>query len=290
MIRTIGDTVVAFDCEWIPDVAAARFLERDAALATDEQCLEILWLKNDATEENPHPFVKFSQSRLISIAMMTRKAPASSGLPPELSLSWLPKDYSDKSLFDEKQIVSNFLTAIERRKPQLVGFNSKNSDLRVLMQRALVLGIPAKGFLERSKKPWSGYDYFARDNDGSIDLMELITGVYNRAAAVNLNTICSLCGIPGKFDSHGDEVFDLWQAGKVEQVLQYNCYDAISTYLLWLRLTWISGTMSTLQYEDEVGYTKDFLMGLCDNPETAFIEKYLAEWDRLTTLYESQRN
>jgi predicted PolB exonuclease-like 3'-5' exonuclease len=289
MIRTIGDTVIAFDCEWIPDIPAARFIEQDAQNATDEQCLDILWLKNGATEETPHPFLKLAQSQLVSIAMMVRKTPLAKGQPPELSLTWLPKNCTDKKQYSEKQIISTFLAAVERRKPQLVGFNSKNSDLRILMQRALILGIPAKGFLERPAKPWEGIDYFARDNEGSIDLMDLIVGGYNRSATLNLNEICTLCGIPGKFDSHGNEVFDYWQQNKMDQIIQYNCYDAISTYLLWLRLAWISGTFSTSQYEEEVGLTRDYLMGLAEQPETSFVEKYLLEWDRLSALYESQR-
>ena len=289
MIRTIGDTVIAFDCEWIPDIPAARFIERDAQNASDEQCLDILWLKNGATDETPHPFLKLAQSRLVSIAMMVRKAPPVKGQSPELSLTWLPRNFQDNTQLSEKKIIASFLAAVERRKPQLVGFNSKNSDLRILMQRALILGIPAKGFLERPAKPWEGIDYFARDNEGSIDLMELIVGAYNRSATLNLNDICTLCGIPGKFDSHGDEVFDYWKAGDLAQIIQYNCYDAISTYLLWLRLAWISGTFTTTQYDEELELTRDYLMGLSEAQETAFIEAYINEWDRLTSLYERER-
>lgn len=288
MIRSVNDTVITFDCEWIPDVSAARFLDRDVADATDEQCLESLWQMNDATPENPHPFLKFSQSRIVSIAMVVRKSVQ--GRLPELSLAWLPKNVKDETQLTERHIISTFLAALERRKPQLVGFNSKNADLRILMQRALVLGIPAKGLLERPPKPWEGYDYFARDNDGSIDLMELITGPsFNRPASIGLHESCVLSGIPGKFHGHGDEVYAYWQNGEVDQIVQYNCFDAISTYLLWLRIVWISGHFSTAQYEDEVNHTREFLMGLCEAPETAFVEQYVAEWDRLTTLAETYR-
>lgn len=289
MIRFVGDTVVAFDCEWIPDIPAARFFERDTAHATDEQCLELLKLKNDITPENPNRVIKYYQSRIVSIAMMTRKMPVAKGQPPELSLSWLPKNFSDKKQLEEKQLISNFLTAIERRKPQLVGFNAKSSDLRILLQRALILGIPAKGFLERRAKAWDGFDYFARDNDGIVDLMEILSGGFNRTAAFNLHDACTLCGIPGKFMTHGNAVFNYWEEGQIDQIIQYNCFDAISTYLLWLRTAWVGGTFSTAQYEDEVDLTRDYLMGLCEHPETAFIEAYLEEWDRLTALYESQR-
>lgn len=286
MIRKIGETVVAFDCEWIPDVNAARALYPEALHASDEQLRQLLWARNGATDENPRPFVRLMQSQLVSIAMMVRKKPTAEGLDPELSLVWLPKKPDDPAHRDERRIITSFITAM-RKQPQLVGFNSKNSDIRILMQRALALGIPAPSLLSRPEKPWEGVDYFARESDYSIDLMELISGFGARGSIINLDEACVLSGIPGKFDAHGDQVLDLWLAGKYKEIVRYNAFDAISTYLLWLRLAWISGAFTDAQYENEVSLTHDYLMGLCDNPETAFIEEYIHEWDRLTTLRET---
>ena len=287
MIRTIGETVVAFDCEWIPDANAARALFPDAADLPEGELLARLWAHNGATPEDPRPFVRLMQSRVVSVAMLMRSAPKVKGGDPELRLVWLPKDPDDAACRAERKVVGSFLAAIGRSQPQLVGFNSRSSDLRILAQRALALGIPAKGFLSHPAKPWEGVDYFARDNDCSIDLMDLIAGGFSgRAAALSLHEAATLCGIPGKFDAHGDQVLDLWQQGRYREIVQYNCYDAITTYLLWLRLAWVSGRFQTDQYENEQALVRELLMGLCDEPATAFLEPYLMEWDRLTDLRE----
>lgn len=287
MIRTIGETVVAFDCEWVPDPNAARALFPDAAGLPEPELLARLWEHNGATPEEPRPFVRLMQSRVVSVAMVMRSAPKVNGGDPELRLVWLPRDPDDPAARSERKVVGSFLAAIGRSQPQLVGFNSRAADLRILAQRALALGIPAKGFLSHPQKPWEGVDYFARDNDCSIDLMELIAGPFSgRAAALSLHEAATLCGIPGKFDAHGDQVLDLWQQGRYREIVQYNCYDALTTYLLWLRLAWVSGRLQTDQYENEQALLRDLLMGLCDAPETAFLEPYLHEWDRLADLRE----
>lgn len=288
MIRTIGETVVAFDCEWIPDAASARLLVPDAEGLDEAALLDRLWALNGATEAEPRPFVRLMQSRVVSVAMLMRVAPKTPGGTPELRLVWLPKDPDDPACRAERKVVGSFLAAVGRSHPQLVGFNSRNSDLRILAQRALALGIPAKGFLNRPAKPWEGVDYFARDNEASIDLMELIAGGFSgRNAAVSLHEAATLCGIPGKFGTHGDEVLALWQAGRYRDIVQYNCFDALTTYLLWLRLAWISGRFATDEYENERALLRDYVMGLCEEPETAFLEAYLTEWDRLEAIQES---
>ncbi len=288
MIRTIGETVVAFDCEWIPDAASARLLVPDAEGLDEAALLDRLWALNGATEAEPRPFVRLMQSRVVSVAMLMRVAPKTPGGTPELRLVWLPKDPDDPACRAERKVVGSFLAAVGRSHPQLVGFNSRNSDLRILAQRALALGIPAKGFLNRPAKPWEGVDYFARDNEASIDLMELIAGGFSgRNAAVSLHEAATLCGIPGKFGTHGDEVLALWQAGRYRDIVRYNCFDALTTYLLWLRLAWISGRFATDEYENERALLRDYVMGLCEEPETAFLEAYLTEWDRLEAIQES---
>lgn len=284
MIRTVPDLVIAFDCEWIPDIQSARLLFREAEGLPDEALLKQLWAANGATEEQPQPFVRLMQSRVVSIAMMMRTKPVGAAAP-EVRLVTLPKVPEEASAREEKRILSAFVTAVGQKHPQLVGFNSRSSDLRIIAQRVLALGVPAAGFLHRPNKPWEGSDYFARDNECAIDLMELIAGNFTgRNGAVSLHEAASLCGIPGKLETHGEQVLDLWQAGRYRDIVNYNCCDAISTYLLWLRLAWISGRFTTDEYREEEALVRDYLMGLLDQPEWAFLERYLEAWDRLATL------
>ncbi len=289
MIRTIGETVIAFDCEWIPDVASAQLLFSDAETERDDVLLDKLFTYNGATPEVPHPFVRLMQSRVVSIAMIRRVAPKAPGEDPKIDLIWLPKVPEDSGKRSERNVVGSFLAAVGRVQPQLVGFNSRSSDLRILAQRALALGIPAKGFLHRPAKPWEGIDYFAKDSDAAIDLMDLIVGAFNgKGAMVNLHEAATLCGIPGKFDTHGDAVLEMWHAEKYREIVQYNCFDAITTYLLWLRLAFVSGCFSADEYAREQDILREYLMGLCELPETAFLEAYIEEWDRLIAIKEMQ--
>ncbi len=289
MIRMIGETVIAFDCEWIPNAAAAQLLFPGSETESEDLLLEKLFAHNGATPENPQPFVRLMQSRIVSIAMVRRVAPKAPGEDAKVDLIWLPKDALELSNCSERKIVGSFLAAVGRTQPQLVGFNSRSSDLRILAQRALALGIPAKRFLHRPNKPWEGIDYFAKDADYAIDLMELIVGAFSgKNAMLNLHEAATLCGIPGKFDTHGDAVLELWQAGKRQEIVQYNCFDAITTYLLWLRVAFVSGHFTADEYEREQDLLKEYLMGLTEQPETAFIEAYLEEWDRLTAIKELQ--
>ena len=284
MIRNVPDMLIAFDCEWIPDVQSARLLFREAEGLPDEALLRQLWAANGATEEQPRPFVRLMQSRVVSIAMVMRHQSAPNALA-ELRLITLPRNPDDPAARDERAILSAFTTSVGRKQPQLVGFNSRSSDLRIIAQRALALGIPAKGFLNRPAKPWEGYDYLGRDNEAALDLMELIAGPFSgRAGAVSLHEAATLCGIPGKFDAHGDQVLDLWQAGRYREIVQYNCFDAITTYLLWLRLAWVSGRFSTEEYHEEEALLRNTLMAQLDHPDWAFLEAYLEEWDRLLAI------
>lgn len=288
MIRTVGDLVIAFDCEWIPDVASARLLFPDGATLSDDALLERLWEANGATASQPQPFVRLIQSRVVSIAMVKRTAPKTPGEPPKLDLAWLPRNPDDPKARQEINIVGPFVTAIGKSSPQLVGFNSRASDLRILAQRAFTLGIPAKGFLNHPAKPWEGLDYFARDNDCSVDLMDLLAGGFaGRNGAVSLHDAATLCGIPGKFNAHGDDVLALWRAGRYRDIVQYNCYDALTTYLVWLRLAWVSGKFSRDEYLLEQEALRNLLMGLVEDDGMTFLEAYLNEWDRLASIKEA---
>ncbi len=282
MIRKVADLVLAFDCEWVPDPIAARLLFPECATADAPEAIKQLWASNGATEENPTPFIKLIQSRVVSIAMVTRRAKP--GEPAQLKLSWLPRNPDLASDRVESDIIGKFLTGIGRSHPQLVGFNSKNADCRILAQRAYILGIPAPGFLHRPNKPWEGDDYFARDTDCHIDLMDCLSGF---GRSISLHDAAAISGIPGKFGTHGDMVWEMWQQGQFKEIVQYNCFDAITTYLVWLRTAWVSGLFTNDQYQDEQELVRELLMDLCDKPETAYLEAYIHEWDRLQTIHQS---
>ncbi len=280
MIRTVQNEVWAFDCEWVPDAQAGRLLYHLPPDMPEREVLAVMWQKGGATPEDPTPFLKTMLCRVVSISAVCRRV---RGDEVRLNLLWLPREPADADQQREVNVVGRFLQAVGKCKPQLVGFNSRASDLRILVQRAIALGVTAPEFSHRPDKPWEGVDYFHRDNEWHLDLMELLGG-WSARGGVSLHEIATLSGIPGKFQTDGDQVASMWLDGRLREIVQYNCFDALTTYLVWLRMAHFAGLFDDARYEDEQQLVRDLIMTLSEKPETEFLTNYFDEWERLQML------
>jgi predicted PolB exonuclease-like 3'-5' exonuclease len=280
VIRSVQDHLWAFDCEWVPDPRAGRLVYGLPADLPDRDVLAAMWKRGGATAEDPRPFLKTVLCRVVSVAAVQRRR---ANGEVKLNLLWLPRDPADAAQADEARVVGTFLQALGRHRPQLVGYNSRGADLRILVQRGVALGLAAPEFCRRPDKPWEGVDYFHRDNEWHLDLMEILGGWGSRAH-VSLHEIATLSGIPGKFQADGEEVAPMWLDGRLADIVHYNCFDALSTYLLWLRMARFAGLFDAQQYEDEQNLVRELIMDLAEQPETAFLTAYFDEWERLQAL------
>ncbi len=276
MFKTLDDHVWAFDAEWVPDPKAGRVLYGLPDDLPDTEVVLEMWKRGGATEEDPFPFLKTALCRVVSIAAVQRRR---RGDRVELNLLWLPRDTADPAQQREADVLGKFLQAVGRHRPQVVGFNSHAADLKILVQRAVVLGLSMPDFCRRPNKPWEGTDYFARGSEANIDLMELLGGWGHRA--VSLNEMAALSGIPGKFETAGEQVAQLWLAGQWEAIVQYNCFDALTTYLLWLRVAHFGGFFDDGQYEEEQENLRQMIMDLAEQPQGEYLGRYFDEWQRL---------
>lgn len=285
MFKCVNEQIWFFDCEWVPDPKAGRLLYKLPDSMSDQEVLNEMWIRGGATEDNPQPFLKTILCRVVSIAALMRKvAPPGSNVPDEdkvkLHLLWLPRDIEDKESCSEASVVGTFLNAIGKCKPQLVGYNSRASDLKILFQRAVVNGISAPEFCSRPEKPWEGIDYFSKDSDWNVDLMDAL-GSWSGRGSPSLNEVAVLSGIPGKMDVCGDDVASMWMNGRLREIVEYNCFDALTTYLVWLRVAHLGGHISDEDYENEQMIFSNMLIEEAEKPGLAFLSKYLDEWNRL---------
>ena len=190
----------------------------------------------------------------------------------QLFLQTLPENPEDAAQ-DEPYILRRFLQdGIATRNPQLVGFNSRNADLRILTQRAIVRGLSLRSLCERlDAKPWESAD---------VDLMEMVGG-YGKTYSVSLHEIATLSGIPGKLDTTGEDVCGLWYRGQRRAIVEYNSFDALTTYLLWLRLAHFSGHFTKEAYVLEQQRVRRLLEERLQKPENAFLQTYVDAWRSL---------
>lgn len=285
MFKCVKDQIWFFDCEWVPDPKAGRLLYKLPREMPDADVVAEMWNRGGATEENPRPFLKTNLCRVVSIAaLMRRVAPPGTAQSDEdkvkLNLLWLPRDTANPENCAEASVIGTFLGAVGKFKPQLVGFNSRASDLKILFQRALVSGVVAPDFCRRPDKPCDGVDYFSKESDWNVDLMDALGGWAGRGAP-SLNEIAVLSGIPGKMDVCGDDVASMWLGGQWREIVQYNCFDALTTYLVWLRMARLGGFVSDDDYENEQMIFNNMLLDEAEKPGMEFLNQYIDEWNRL---------
>jgi predicted PolB exonuclease-like 3'-5' exonuclease len=285
MLKTLADNLFSFDVEWIPDPKSAEILHQTSPADEPGEgarlAFEALWAsgRKENDPDDFQPYLKTILCRIVSLAGILREALP--GGRANLKLVSLPVDPSDPSKSTEKVILSSFMNAVGRRKPQLVGYNSAQADIPIIIQRAIVNGLPGLGFSERPSKPWEGVDYFdARNSEYNIDLADAMGQFRDRPS---LHQAATLSGIPGKIDVSGDSVAEMWLLGKLDEIVAYNEFDAFTTHLLWARLAHFSGLLNSEQYLAEQQLVRDLL-----NAEIAggksHLQKFVAEWDRLQAI------
>jgi 3'-5' exonuclease len=276
MFRTIAPQVLAFDAEWVPDASVGRMVYDLPDELDERSTWEEMWRHGGADEETARPYLKTILCRIVSIAGVLRSA---EGDRVDLRLITLPTLTDGETPADEAGIIQPFLTAVGKRCPQLVGYNSQAADLRILVQRGVALGLRAPDFCRRPERPWDGTDYFTRSGEWHLDLAEILGG-WGRGTP-SLHEIAVASGIPGKLDSSGADVADLWLAGEYGRIIAYNELDAFTTYLLWLRTAHFVGHLSGEQYREELSRFRDLLGRESQDREAPHIAAFLAEWDRL---------
>ena len=280
MLRgNIPELCLYYDLEWVPDAAGARRLFDLPDDTTEIDAMQQLWAHTPQydAEKMPRPFIKYMFSRVVSIAFLSRRVVYREGERSiEFGLNSLPKlPFVDEDI-NEAEIIQQFLYFVGKRRPQLVGFNSAESDLQVLIQRGMINEVSAPEFNERPQKAWDPGDYFKKwDNEDHLDLLKLFS---TGAMKPKLDELAKLCGYPGKIDVKGDQVTDLWLARDITKIVEYNQIDTLNTYLVWLRLVYFAGKMSEEDYFDETEQFRAFLDAEAEKDEKAFLTQFTEKW------------
>ena len=101
-----------------------------------------------------------------------------------------------------------------------------------------------------------------------------------------LHQAATLSGIPGKLEVSGDSVAQMWLEGKLNEIVEYNEFDAFTTHLLWARIAHFSGLLSTDQYTEEQRLVRELLETEISN-NRPHLERFVNEWDRLQCIIQS---
>lgn len=172
----------------------------------------------------------------------------------------------------EKEIVSKFLNFINKKNPKLVSFNGRSFDMPLLMLRAMQYNLTCNAYFEQENKElgknkWENYR--ARFSDRfHVDLLDHLCE-FGAVRGLKLDHVCSMVGLPGKYDVSGDQVLELFYAGELEKIKEYCESDVLNTYWLFLKYELLKGNLIIEDYQrylatmqaqlkDEKSYTDPF--------------------------------
>ena len=281
MFRDVKSRVLAFDIEWVPDPESGKAAYGLPGDMSDREVIEFMWQQGGATEEEPMPFLKTVLSKIVSISMVFREAERD-GTASRLKLHSIPSIPTSEEDCSERRIIEDFFRILDKHHPQLVGYNSSGSDIPILAQRMIKHGLQGGFFTQRPNRPWEGADFFARGSDWNVDLMRCVSA-WGKGTP-SLHEISVVSGIPGKMEGvDGKQVAPMWLEGRLDEIVAYNECDALTTYLLWLRMAHSIGHFDSEQYAEEQRLLREMIRQEAENPERRrHLLAYLLKWESLS--------
>ena len=157
---------------------------------------------------------------------------------------------------NEAEMLRSFISYVDKKRPRLVGFNSKGFDLEVIKGRCLVHGIQFPTWFQTGTK-WESYrSRFS--SDWQLDLMDFMTS-FGASPRFSLELASRAIGIPGKLGMNGAEVADYYAQGKIEEITNYCETDVMATSALMLRVMHLTGELSSEGFAKSAKSFLDFL-------------------------------
>lgn len=298
--------ICVFDIETVPDIELVRqYYELDSSLSEVEICQHAFSAQK---EKSGSEFLPIYWHRVVSIASVIcdeygkfikvgnfgkksvesisaqSSAKTEAGLGSKSSVVVKAESSADSSAFthlaDERAILSDFLRFINSKEPRLVSFNGRGFDLPAIMLRAMKYNLSAFGYFEsenasKTKNKWENYR--ARYSEKwHTDLLECL-GNFGSVRNLNLDNVCKMLGIVGKYEVSGGDVYSLYYDKKDIEKIDFYCQsDVLNTYWLYLKYAILK---DELRLEDYAGILEDFKEKLPKDREysQAFIANINAE-------------
>jgi predicted PolB exonuclease-like 3'-5' exonuclease len=159
--------------------------------------------------------------------------------------------------------------------PTLVSFNGRGFDLPLLELAAFRYGesVP-KWFNFREKNfDQNRYRYNIQSH---LDLMDVLTNYGATRFPGGLNLAAQLLGKPGKMDTLGYMVQDLYDRGELARINDYCRCDVLDTYFVFLRVAVLLGNLSIDDEHERVAEAKNWIADKAR--EKPVFRQYLDNW------------
>ena len=258
---TEASTRTAFlvvDSESIPDGRLLNIVKYGGQGLSDEQAIE---KAREEARQNSNTGSDF--------------IPVTFQIPVAVCVARVATDFSlqavaclDSPLYRPKEIVKKFWLGLSfYTRCKIVTFNGRSFDLPLLELAAFRYGFPAR-------------DYFARGRNrfnGDLDLFDWMTNFGAcRGFAGGLDLLAKMLGKPGKMEVSGDQVYEMYKAGRYQDINDYCMFDTLDTYFVFLRTRILTGDITPEQEAELVARAKKTLGA--QTRDLPALKHYLDHW------------
>ena len=264
--------VIVFDIETVIDADASRRILRSPEL-TDSEARDGLteYFLQKTGGRNDFPRQPFHQVVAISYGHLIREPGEETS---ELLIRRLASGGDKNS--SEQELLVGFFHLIESRAPQLVSFNGRGFDIPVLKYRAMTHGLSCSRWFSQGDK-WHNYDT-RYSPEYHCDLLEVLSD-FGASARCSMDEVAAAFNIPGKLETAGDHVRDMFEAGQIEEIRNYCETDVLSTMLIFLRHQLFSGALNDESYARTTLGIRNYIESEAEGKP--HLNEYLKAWDQI---------
>lgn len=261
-----------FDIETIPDTDVVKNLTHSTTTDVQKLREELAEYHIEVSGGNPFPRQPFH--RVVAISFLTAEIETCIDGTETYHLKELRSGGTEQST--EEEIIKGCFAYLSKNPPRFVSYNGRTFDLPVLKYRAMKYGVSAP-WLYRSGDKWNNYNQ-RFSLDWHCDLLEAFSD-FGASARCKMNEVCAILGIPGKLETDGSQVNDLFDANKIKEIRDYCETDVMNTYLLYLIFQMYSGAMNKDNFFKCCIELKEYLEK--GAKEKKHFQEFLDEWKRV---------
>jgi len=264
--------VIVFDTETVVDAdAARRVLRRRQDELTDTEARDGLsaYFLEKTDGRNDFPRQPFHQIVAVSYGHLIREPGEEGG---ELVMRQLATGGDINS--SEKELLEGFFHLIETRAPQLVSFNGRGFDIPVLKYRAMAHGLSCPRWFTQGDK-WNNYET-RYSKEYHCDLLEVLSD-FGASARCSMDEVAAVFNVPGKLETAGDNVRDMFEAGQIQAIRDYCETDVLTTMLIFLRHQLFSGALGEGAYARAMLGVRNYLEA--ESETRPHLAEYLLVWN-----------
>lgn len=249
-----------FDIETIPDGELLRRVKYQGTKISAEKAVEKA--REEALERSDGKSDFVATTYCYPIAVCVARVSADFTLQAITCL--------DAPQFRPREIVADFWKGLAHYNATLVSFNGRGFDLPVLELAAFRYGISVHGHFENR----FGRRY--RFGTAHLDLNDWLSNHGACPITGGLNLLSKLLGKPGKMTVRGQDVWELYKSGKIQEINDYCMFDVLDTYFVFLRTRVLTGDIDLETEQARVADARQWITSRLT--KAPHLQQYLENW------------